>query len=496
MKSPVQATTFDNMEIARENRARLRAARGYPWVVSTILVVLWFAAPAETASYHKLLGACLGALTLSPWYFWLRQEQRSIPFFELICLHYCLILCMPLFAGPITFVGVKGKSVIEGDDLASVLWISIVGILCFFAAYYARRWKTARWLPVFNLDNSRAVKWCLFYLALSIFGPLVMPHVPRNWDKLADLIFRVNGSVAVYALSRYLSSGQLKPRQRIAFYIELGLLCAAGLGTGWLSSFVYPMIAFFLGEVTAKKSIPWLKIAVVCVLVIAFNSVKAQFRDQVWGTQEMGYDPVSVVEIFGNAAHWIALAPTEGEQLRMGAKETISERINHLAFFGHVVKTTPELFEHLYGQTYTSIPAMFIPRVLKPDKPSTMDVPNFLALRYGWLSQGQLGRVAASAGLMDEAYMNFGLLGVVVAMALFGLFIRWVTGFFGEPAKGIGWQLLLVGLISGGGLMITWPAASYLGGAWQTSFVIVALYWGVRARSRTARPARAHGAHP
>jgi hypothetical protein len=80
-------------------------------------------------------------------------------------------------------------------------------------------------------------------------------------------------------------------------------------------------------------------------------------------------------------------------------------------------------------------------------------------------------------------------------MTLFGLFIRWVTGFFGEPTKGIGWQLLLIGLISGGGLMITWPAASYLGGSWQTALVIIALYWGVRARGRTSRPARAQGTH-
>ena len=92
--------------------------------------------------------------------------------------------------------------------------------------------------------------------------------------------------------------------------------------------------------------------------------------------------------------------------------------------------------------------------------------------------------------------MNFGLLGVVVVMTLFGLFVRWLTVLLGNPAKGMGWQLVLVGFISGGGLMITWPVASYLGGFWQTALVIVALYWGVRARGRTARPARAHGAHP
>ena len=190
-----------------------------------------------------------------------------------------------------------------------------------------------------------------------------MPHVPRNWDKLAETSSSGSTGLWLYTrFPRYLSSGQLKPMQCLAFYIELGLLCAAGLGTGWLSSFVYPLIAFFLGEVTAKKSIPWFKIAVVCVLVIAFNSVKAQFRDQVWGTQEMGYDPASVVEIFGNAAHWIALAPTEGQQLRMGAKEVISERINHLAFFGHVVKTTPEL----RSNTFTDRPTHLFRQCLYP----------------------------------------------------------------------------------------------------------------------------------
>ncbi len=126
---------------------------------------------------------------------------------------------------------------------------------------------------------------------------------------------------------------------------------------------------------------------------------------------------------------------------------------------------------------------MFIPRLLWPDKPSTMKITNELAMRYGWLSDHFIGKVALSPGLMDEAYMNFGIIGVMVVMILFGAIIRCLMDNLGNDENGFGWQLTLVGFIFGGGLMVTWTAPSYLGGLWQTIFIIAVLYWPLRVKS-------------
>jgi len=62
------------------------------------------------------------------------------------------------------------------------------------------------------------------------------------------------------------------------------------------------------------------------------------------------------------------------------------------------------------------------------------------------------------------------------------VFVQWLTLNLGKPANGLGWQLVLVGFICSGGLMVTWSAASYLAGVWQTLLIIMVLYWPVRLK--------------
>jgi hypothetical protein len=172
------------------------------------------------------------------------------------------------------------------------------------------------------------------------------------------------------------------------------------------------------------------------------------------------------------------------DSLHVGVRETVVTRANHLSFFGHVVTMTPRSIPYLEGYSYKTIPAMFIPRAIWPGKPSTMEVANTLAVRYGWLAESHLGAVAVSPGLMDEAYMNSGVIGVVLVMFGFGVLIRWLSDNFGSGIYGFGWQLALIGFMCGGGLMVTWTAQSYFGGIWQTFVTITVIYWPLRLRQR------------
>jgi len=149
-----------------------------------------------------------------------------------------------------------------------------------------------------------------------------------------------------------------------------------------------------------------------------------------------------------------------------------------------VTRKTPDHIGYLMGYTYKSIPAMIVPRILWPEKPSTMDINNYLVVKYEWLPPFLVGKVAVSPGLMDEAFMNFGLTGVVFVMLTLGVFIRWLTTNLGDPQKGFGWQLALIGFMTSGGLMVTWTAQSYLAGLWQTVLFIAALYWPARKRHK------------
>jgi hypothetical protein len=224
-------------------------------------------------------------------------------------------------------------------------------------------------------------------------------------------------------------------------------------------------------------------------LIITLQAAKGEFREMFWGESAGagGSEATSISDAYDRAAKWLQLAFTSLDSLEEGTKETALERANHLSFFGHVLQMTPEHIPYLFGQTYLGIPAMFVPRALWENKPTTMDVTNELALRYGWLSPELTGRVAVSAGIMDEAYMNFGIPGMVFIMFLFGSFVRFLTENFAYAQNGFGWQLALLGFLLSGGIMVTWTATSYLGGLWQTIITIVLLYWPLRVKKTRER---------
>ncbi len=472
--------------LSEQEDAHLRQSGSiYLALTAGLLVILWLNAPVEILIFHKLLGTFLGILTLTPLYFWVQSKEKPMPFMELILLHYFFIFSPPVFLGPVKFVGATQASVIQGYDLTKLLLIVFLGISCLFVGYYVVRFPKLNALMAFHLDWNRAIIFFLVYLGISSISPVLIPRLPAVLAKFGSLAFKVNGSVATYALAFLMYSGRLSPQQRKIYLAELSFFMTVSLASGWLNMFVYPMAGFFLGMVQAKNRIPWIKILCVCLLIIVLQSSKQAYRQAYWGDRMGGERFVSIADPISRTTHWLKMALSNIGSIGEGSKELAQVRVNHLSFFGHVVRVTPEYIPYINGYSYKFVPAMFIPRFLWPEKPSTMQVADDLTLRYGWQAEYLIGKVALSPGLMDEAYMNFGVTGIIIIMVLFGAFVRWLTDNLGNPANGFGWQLAFIGYMLSGGLMITWTATSYLGGLWQTVFVIVVLYWPLRVNPKS-----------
>ncbi|MCP4351395.1 MAG: hypothetical protein GY795_38505 [Desulfobacterales bacterium] len=458
-----------------------QSGRIFLLLAGMLFSALWLNSPEDVLFFHKLLGTILGILTLSPLYLWIQSKEKTVPFIELIALHYFFIFCPPVFIGPVKFIGATQASVIQDKDLTMLLLIVLLGIICLYLGYYAARLPKTNLFASFHLNPDRAVTFFLIYLCISSISPILIPRLPIALLKVGDLFFRVNGSVATYALSVYMYSGKLLPQQKRLYLLALGFYLSVCLSGGWLGIFVFPMVGFFLGEVQVTNRIPWGKVISALILIIILQASKSDFRETYWG-KRMGAPVTSVTESFSRSKNWLEMAFANISSLKEGTTELAQVRANHLSFFGHVIRTTPKYIPFLDGYSYKYVPAMFVPRFFWRDKPSTMLVTNKLALRYGWQSENMLGKVALSPGLMDEAYMNFGIIGVICVMPIFGIFIRWLMDNVGNPVNGFGWQLVIIGFMFGGGLMITWISPSYLGGLWQTIVVIALLYWPLRVK--------------
>lgn len=94
-----------------------------------------------------------------------------------------------------------------------------------------------------------------------------------------------------------------------------------------------------------------------------------------------------------------------------------------------IMARVPREIDHLYGLTYVSAIAFFIPRVIWREKPRGAGA-YVAGILYQNKSLGEMRAYRGTgypAGGVGEAYWNFGLPGVVVVYLLFGCFHKWLA---------------------------------------------------------------------
>jgi hypothetical protein len=152
-----------------------------------------------------------------------------------------------------------------------------------------------------------------------------------------------------------------------------------------------------------------------------------------------------------------------------------------------VYRNTPSAVPYQYGATYRYLLIALIPRFLWPDKPSVNDANRFYQLAYGVTQQQDLDHVAIGAGLIPEAYMNFGWAGIPAIMCLAGVilglfervFLSRQAGLFAS-AVGLAYVLQL--------LALNGQAAAYFGGMIQIVGLTILIFLpGLRFRKRTGK---------
>jgi hypothetical protein len=474
--------------------AGLRSARQVALLIIGLAGVFAIGAPASLTFLNTLLGLLLLVLTLWPWVRWFQLPQRRLPWFETLNLHLFAVYVPPIFLAEIVFEGVGFSHHIAQSTLTTTLLLLVLGVGAFQGVFLFLQRQAPAVLRPRHFDVSRLATGSLLYLALAAFGPILLPQFPGSLAKLSHLLFQVNAGVATYLLSAQFHAGRLSSPQRTAFHGILAVFLILSLASGWLTFAVFPVYCYLLADVQLRKRIPWLSLAAVALGIVAFNATKSAFREIYWG-EHMGGDRItSLDEGFSRATDWFRLTVEEEVDLVEAPRETLITRLNNLAFLAHVVRWTPDRREHLGWSTYATVPAMFIPRLVWPDKPSVMLVANEIAVSYGALAEWQVGKVALDIGLFTEAYIAFGLFGGLLMGAFLGLFTGLLTRWLGQPHDGLFRAAPLVAMLCGGALMITWSLQNFLGGLWQAAFVAVVLYLPFRAREGEA--AEASGTTP
>jgi hypothetical protein len=116
----------------------------------------------------------------------------------------------------------------------------------------------------------------------------------------------------------------------------------------------------------------------------------------------------------------------------MGFQASASRSAN-LDLLADVILRTPREIPYWGGHTYLSLIGSFVPRFLWPDKP-TKELGQAFGHRYGYVGQRDEA-TAFNLPILVEFYLNFGLSGVVLGMALVGIIYHIVARAVNSPGQ-------------------------------------------------------------
>ncbi|MBD2596468.1 hypothetical protein H6G74_19335 [Nostoc spongiaeforme FACHB-130] len=92
-------------------------------------------------------------------------------------------------------------------------------------------------------------------------------------------------------------------------------------------------------------------------------------------------------------------------------------------------KKSPDSIPYLYGQTYSILPQLVVPRILNPNKIWALEGTSLLNIHYKIQTREETLVTTIGWGLLAESYANFGLVGcgglAIVLGTVYGKATRW-----------------------------------------------------------------------
>lgn len=98
-----------------------------------------------------------------------------------------------------------------------------------------------------------------------------------------------------------------------------------------------------------------------------------------------------------------------------------------------IIKAVPHTLDYQFGKTYLDGLLILVPRALFPDK-TTVNLDTLIGNAV--FDCGFFGACAVPAGLIGEAYLNFGMLGIMFLAILSGALVGWIDRKFRTPKIG------------------------------------------------------------
>jgi hypothetical protein len=265
--------------------------------------------------------------------------------------------------------------------------------------------------------------WSISAFALTLPQLDVLPALGSTLNTVRT-IADSGGLLGLFVLSYTWGVRRLAPVAKAVFLVVFLGTEALNLTTGFLAAPVTECLFVIMAFALGRKRIPYL-LLVTTFLIASFlhigkGDMRAKFWDEDKNYSSAGNDPIEVMNFWADAS-WSHLAGqgSEGEQ-----GSSFVDRGDLLHFEIPVVAGTPSVFPYMLGQTYFAAAAIFVPRLLWPEKPIGNSPDIMLAVYYGIQTEESAEITSIGLGRISESWANFGWLGVIAVGAATGLLFR------------------------------------------------------------------------
>lgn len=420
--------------------------RAYALVVAFMAVtVLWFFLVNDALTFEGLLGATMViAAGLFPGWLWLRGYVQGLPVVPVIGVVDIFWFALPILSQHPSMDVYSPGAVLRAAGTETLFLLSITAAWWFVGRRGPLHTPTLRMLSPTRAGFDRLVFYTLLGLAAGtlytvldaagVTHRLLRPF-PRGTAMLLTVGFSVLSLLCLFFLAYSHGARMLRTGARTLFFV-LTAMQVLGMATSLL---LYGTTALLLaaaaGYTIGRGRVPWRFLVGVVALLALLHAGKTEMRERYWtlygGTGEqvsLERYPAFYHEWFqASVARVTADDSSDGRQESGAQSTSLLERVSLIQMLLLAQEEAPARVPHLKGETYTVIPALFVPRVIWPEKPRTHRGQEILNIRFGLQTEEETGRTFIEWGLAAEAWANFGFAGIVGVGALIGLFLGWIA---------------------------------------------------------------------
>lgn len=369
------------------------------------------------------LGISVLYLSALPALLWAKHRRAWFPAFEITLLTCIAFYAIPLLNSHRELDIYPPATIAQAAGL--VISYLVAANLAFFAQrnpVRAPRWSSESLLPE-NMLRYLPLGMVLntVYLYVDVFTTVI----PYNLSGSFRALFFGLGIVSTFVLSRLWGMGRLDRRGQGLFILNLVLQVVFLLSQLYLIRAISVLALGLIAYSAAHRRVPWLLLAIGVPILALLHNGKAEMRRIYWEEERAA---PTITELPAFFSEWIdfSVHPNEEEE-KLIRNSSIFERASLIQMLCLSVDRVPSLKPFLDGESYVDIPALFIPRFIWPDKPSSLYANVRLALHFDLIDPNDPYKVSIAFGMIAEAYLNFGIAGPPLLGLLLGFLFKRVA---------------------------------------------------------------------